>query len=104
MRYLYAFACCLLVAAIVADVCGKRYYSKAMQTTARATAHPADRDVARATAHRDIAIGNVFTDAGFHFAVLAVIFWLASMADDRRFTLIPLALLALYVGLFLIAV
>ena len=27
MKYLYVFACCLLVAAIVADLWGKRYYS-----------------------------------------------------------------------------
>ena len=104
MKYLYVFACCLLATAIVADVWGKGYYSKATLIMAKAAGNRTDRDVASVNAQAVISIGNVFTSGGLALAVLGVAFWAASMAEHRRFTPIPMALLALYIVLFLIMV
>jgi hypothetical protein len=104
MRYLYVFACCLLVAAIVADVWSKRYYSKAAQTLAKAQSDHSDRHVASANADGAISIGHVFTSGGLVLAILGVVLWAASMAEEKRFTPIPMALLIFYVGIFLIMV
>ncbi len=104
MKYLYVFACCLLVAAIVADVWGKTCYSKATLTLARTQSNCSDRGAADANAHAAVSAGNVFTSGGVALAALGVVLWAASMAENKRFTPIPMALLALYVGLFLVMV
>jgi hypothetical protein len=104
MKYLYVIACCLLVAAIVADGWGKRYYSKATLIMAKSQSHHSNRDVASANADAAISTGKIFTNGGFALAVLGVVLWAASMAEDKRFTPVPMALLALYIGLFLIMV
>ena len=104
MRYLYIFACCLLLAAIVADGWGKTYFSKALLTTVHASVQRTDRDIAHAKATEHIAIGGVLSYAGLLLAALATVLWVASMLRERRFTLIPLALLVLYTVLCLIMV
>jgi hypothetical protein len=104
MKYLYVFACCLLIAAIVADVWGKSYYSQAALIVAKAQGDQSHRDAASVNAHEVASTGNVFRSGGFALAVLGIVLWAASMAENKRFTPIPMALLALYIGLSLIAV
>jgi hypothetical protein len=104
MRYLYVFSCCLLIAAVVAEAWGKRRYSKAAQIVAKAQSNHEGMDTANAEANAAISIGNVFTRGSLALAALGVVLWATSMVKERRLTLVPMALLALYVGLFLIVV
>jgi hypothetical protein len=99
MEYSYVFASCLLVAAIVADVWGKRCFSQAAPSMAQGA--PSDRVAATANAHEVASTGNVFRSGGFALASLGAVLWAVSMAENKRFTPIPMALLLLYAAMCL---
>jgi hypothetical protein len=106
MKALYLLASCLLVAAIVACLCGKGYYSKAAQTIAiaySANQGQAARELAQERAHAAIGTGHCYEGAGLGLAALGLVSWVQSWIKSkvmgRRLTPVPLVtLLVLYLA------
>ena len=99
MKALYLLAWCLVIAAIVACLCGKGYYSKAAQTIAlayTASQGQAARELAQ-KAQAAIGTGHCYEGAGLGLAAVGLAFWLASWikskAMGRQLTPVPLVIL-----------
>ena len=100
MKALYLLASCLLVAAIVACLCGKGYYSKAAQTIAiayTASQGQVAHELAEKRAHAAIDTGRSYEGAGLVLAALGLVSWvqswIKSKAMGRRLTPVPLVIL-----------
>jgi hypothetical protein len=106
MKYFYALACCLFIAAIVLDICGKRYYSFAMGIRAKAIQQvQPDRTSVEQTSDTAIQTGNLFTNAGLIIASLALISWFFPLGKGKQFwRIIPLVLFITYVLIYFVMV
>jgi hypothetical protein len=110
MKTLHIMACCLFLAAIVADFGGKSYYSTAATTLAKAVAAGRTDDAtARVEANAALSTGNRLTSLGMVIATIGLAVWLTSIILGRRqgrrmSPVVPLVMFAAYVLLFLLMV
>jgi hypothetical protein len=104
MKVLYLLGCALLAIAIITDLAAKGCFSSAAQTLARAAAFSqVERSNAEAQADHSVKVGNRFSLLGNVLAVCGLALWIASSRSPKRMTpVIPLALLASYIFLFLV--
>lgn len=106
MKYFYALACCLFIAAIMLDICGKRYYSFATGIRAKAVQQvQPDRTSIEQTSDTALQTGNRFTIAGLIIAGLALVSWFLSIGKGKQFwRIIPLVLFITYVLFYIMMV
>ncbi len=105
MRSLDFFACYLLAAAIASDLVGKAYDASAARIVASAAGgHHAQHAAAGEKADATIIVGNRWTVASTVLAAVAFGFFLVSLLRRRRLSWLPLLLLILYAGVWLLMV
>jgi hypothetical protein len=106
MKYFYALSCCLFIAAITLDICGKLYYSYAQGVRAKAIQPMQPGWISmEQTADTALQTGNRYTNAGLIIAGLALVSWLLTISKGKQFWhIIPLVLLVTYVLFYIMMV
>lgn len=110
MKTLHILACCLFLAAIAADLCGKCYHSRAMRCNAELIRAGRFSDAsARADAEAAMHTGNGLVALGMVTAAIGLIAWLSSAIlakwqGKRVAYALPLAVFVAYVLLFCVMV